>query len=250
VLSKTIYNCSKCLFIIGENFGDNVVDITSFIETTLELLPKVNLVHLQQKCNSEGIKALNFKKASLKNSCKDKVIFFINTDDTVFIRKYIKNNTNSKKLWLNTHGSFSALNCDYILPISTPFESEQIFLNLEHRPQATSTIFTSLLDSRDLKNILKGIFNFADSEENAGKNFYSYIIELLKNPEKYDRIKEMQMFLKELKINLNSTKINNYPIFQKQKNFYCTDTMTRNSQILQNCTHEIANTYTNFSDKK
>jgi NADH-quinone oxidoreductase chain G len=255
ILSKVIYNSSSCLFIVGENFGDNITNINSFINTTQELLKKIKLVYLYQKCNSEGLNYLNFKKLSLKTIKKNKVTFFINLDDVVTIRKYIKIQKNTKKIWLNTHGSFSALSCNYVLPTSTPFESEQTFLNIEHKPQTTNIVFTPLFDSRNIKSILKGLFESIhfDCEQKKKNLSDSYILELVKNPEKYEKIKNLQLIFDQIELKVNEnfkyTKVSHYPIFQKLKNFYGTDTMTRNSQILQQCNNEVLNNYTNFVEK-
>ena len=70
---------------------------------------------------------------------------FVNLDDTLNVRKTL-NSFTASKIWINTHGSTVASNNQYIVPSITNFEQENIYLNLEQRPQKTLKTFNSFFE--------------------------------------------------------------------------------------------------------
>ena len=75
---------------------------------------------------------------TISNNCvkNSDVCIAINLDDTVVIRKLLKN-SKSKLVWLTSFGSKIATKADFLVPTLTAFESESIFINLEQRSQKT-----------------------------------------------------------------------------------------------------------------
>ncbi len=245
VLSRLLVSSKKPFIIIGENFSDRIDNVNSFIRTLSTLLPSSNIFYLNNSCNSRGIENLNLSKYS---SRKNKASIAVNLDDSTFTRKIVSNL--NRKIWINTHGSYLATKFDMIVPSLTSFETEQVYINAENRPQKTQKSFVSFFNVKSLKDIVMAIFNTNLTVLNSKENYLSHIKEMLENGEKYSSLKTISSPFESIKYSFakynNPVQISKYPVKQKIKDFYCTDTFTRNSIIMQECSSEVIKNSVNF----
>ncbi len=249
VLSKIVMNSKKPFIVIGENVSDRISNISSFIRNLTSILSNAKIVFLQNTANSEGLDYLNLD-SNLNNNSNASVA--VNLDDTYLTRKVL--NKTKKSLWLNTHGSSLATKFKTIVPTLTSFETEQVYINLEGRPQITQKSFASFFDVKSTTDIVVSLFNLNKSDLIKTKeNSLSHIYEQISDVSLYDSQKDIISPFNYIvnKMSDNSyistpVTISNYPLKQKIKDFYCTDTITRNSLIMQECSSETIKNSTNF----
>ncbi len=249
VLSKLLFSSKKPLIVIGENIADRVSNINNFIRRISSILLGVKIIFLQNAANSEGLDFLNIDSSLNKsnNSC-----VAVNLDDTYITRKVL--GETKKSIWLNTHGSVLATKFKTIVPTLTSFETEQIYMNVESRPQMTQKSFASFFDVKSTQDVVVSMFdlNKKDLTSNT-ENSFSHVYEQISNIDLYDsqknNISPFRSLVTKLSKNCyvnNPVLVSKYPIKQKIKDFYCTDTITRNSMIMQECSTEVIKNSTNF----
>ncbi len=249
VLSKLLITSKKPFIIVGENIADRVSNINNFIRRLSAIFSSAKFVFLQNYANSEGLDFLNVN--SFLNKTSNSVVA-VNLDDTYTNRKLL--NHSKKSVWLNSHGSSLATKFKTIVPTLTSFETEQVYINLEARPQMTQKSFASFFDVKSTQDIVVSMFNLNKTDLNSTtENSLSHIVEQISNVNLYDSQKEFVSPFKTIVNKLsendyisNPVSISTYPVKQKIKDFYCTDTITRNSVIMQECSSEIIKNSTNF----
>lgn len=245
--SASLIKCKNPFIIFGENLIDRVDNITNFNSVIYNILPHVKIINLNNSSNSEGFNYLNISRSKFKVT--DTTIA-MNLDDSIVNRRFLKNAKNA--VWINTHGSYLATKFKAIVPSLTSFESEQVFLNLEARPQKTQTVFSSFFDARKSLDIILSMFNLIYNRyTDCVENYYKFIFEQVSNVELYNSLKTLkspfkfvnkQILLKPL----TPVLVSSYFMKQKNKNFYYVDTFTKNSITMQNCSFEINKNHTNF----
>lgn len=243
----------QSLLLIGNNFSNRVNNLNVFIRSlNLALSSSVDIFFLYKRANSSSIKLNNIKSFSSNLLHKINKSMFINADDTIYTRKIHQMFNKIEVMWYNTHGSYLALKSNYILPASSSYEKESVFLNLEYRPQKTQKVLT-------LNNSVKNSFDLIQAcfQENLNNNAlnnleFSYINEQIINKNSFVKLNEInnnffeKTILKRIQKNNHKTLISKYPIFQENKNFYQIDTYTRNSFTLSQCKKELLRGYNNF----
>ena len=243
-------NSKKQLLIAGENLFDRTSNGNNFIDQLSKMLPSLDIIKFINNRNSDGISWLNIKKLSNKFSNQNKAAFFINLNDNVMSRKFF--DKFNKKVWINTHGSLWASKSDVIIPMCSPYETEEIYLNLEHRPQKTQKVCSSFPTTKSLKDIMYSIDNLnCINFRNDYENYLTFLEESLNNPENYDSIKNIHSPIskinKSFKVDENKIVVLKYPIKQKIKNYFFTDNFTRNSSIMKKCFDEQNKNFINFN---
>tara|TARA_R110000764_G_C11029072_1_gene385114 strand:+ start:17120 stop:17332 length:213 start_codon:yes stop_codon:yes gene_type:complete len=70
------------------------------------------------------------------------------------------------------------------VPILSEYEEENVYLNLEQRPQKTNKTFTKFFDARSLQKILLSTFENSEihSTKSIKVNHLDFIHEIVKNP--------------------------------------------------------------------
>ncbi len=247
VLSKLFLSSKKPFLIIGENFVNRVDNVHNFTRMISTLLPNSNVIYLSNTSNSNGIASLNIAKYSSKS---DGSIVAVNLDDSNFTRKLFLDSKLKKRIWINTHGSYLATKFETIVPSLTPFETEQVYVSTENRPQKTQKSFVSFFNVKSAKETIMSIFNIDFRDLASTENYFSHINEMIADGEKYDSLKTSNSPFNSIKHVFNNyangVLISKYPLKQKIKDFYCTDTFTRNSIIMQECSAEVVKNSTNF----
>lgn len=249
-VSKVLNSSNSPLIFLGENFSDRVDNITNTINLLSNLVPDSKIVNLKNSSNSVGLQFLNLQKSSVKQI--KNVVLAVNLDDNVVVRKLLKNA--KKALWLNTHGSKLATKFNTILPVLTSFETEQTYFNLEARPQKTQKSFSTFFDAKSTSDIVGSIFNIQNSDMNSVKEtFLTSIHEQIERADLYNSLKDTKSPFISVMKNIRDNKLtaypislSKYPIKQKLKDFYSSDTITRNSSIMQECSSELKHSFTNF----
>ena len=242
-LCKSIITSQKPLFILGESLKSSIINIDFIISFIKFKFNYVKIIKINSSCNTEGINLLNIKTINTKNLLKSENTIFINLDDTIKIRKFIKK-FDLSCIWLNTHGSKIATTSKLIIPTLTSFEEEQIFLNLEQRPQKTQKTFSNFFNSRSVINIFSSILNLKKNELKNTSNYLGYIYEILDNSEKFI-IPNKNFFFKENYANTYEF-VFLYPLKSKIEDFYCSNLFTKNSLVMQQCSQIKRNISTNF----
>lgn len=242
-LSVSLFVSKNPYVLIGENIFDrvqgNVKNITSKL---LSIYSSLKTIHLVNNRNSEGASWLfNNHFSSKANKIKDSLSIFINLEENIFTKNILTES--EKKIWINTHGSSCATESDIIVPMLTAYESEEKHINVEHRLQKTQKSVTSSVNSRSLKDIISSIFETSELSFKAS----SSLMEVSQNPELYSTLKETEnSFIDTIQDSNSKILISKYPIKIKIKDFYCTDNLTKNSILMQNCSNETIKESTNF----
>ena len=166
---------------------------------------------------------------------------FINLDDTILVKKLIKN-FKGYKIWINTHGSKMASNSNMLIPLSSYFETEAFFFNIEGKLQKTSLALNSIGDARSLETIcnffyyfclnkvylnknLNILLNYKNSNQNISNSLFSSLIE-----EKFMGIE----------------KVTNIPLKSNLEDFYLSSGWSKSSSIMAQCSYLMRKSTSNF----
>ncbi len=245
----SVANSSNSLLFIGESLKDRISNVQSFKKILSTYIPTISIIFLGLKGNSEALNFFNFKQLNLDKSFENNVNFFVKNEDNVFVRKFFMLNKNSN-IWYNTHGSELSKKSQFVLPAKSHFEKEQIYINLENRPQKTLKVLEISKGCKDLTSILlSSSFFFSNINPKTSSNCFQYVYELAKDSYKFDNLKttkkEFTNHLTQM-TSFRKIKISKYPFIQKVKNFYLTDTFSQNSKIMQACSNELISNFSNF----
>ena len=173
---------------------------------------------------------------------KTDIFFCFNMDDNIILRKQL---FNKKYVWFNTHGSALALKAISIFPMSTVFEQNLLFLNLENKLKKTTKVIVNnvknifdMLNNKfnDYSTFQKLLFILNLKLENKNLNFLNYL---------NDEINKTK-FLFYLSNNIKKTLIFNSIIKPVMKDFFLDNVFTKNSIILSKRSQEIRKLYNNF----
>ena len=240
-LSKMLLNFKSPIICLGNSFIKYGFNLTNSIITLKKIIPSSKILNISLSCNSEGLKLFDFKSITNKQIKTSDHIFAINLSDNLLISKLLNKINNI--IWCNTHGSMLALNSNKIIPILSSFEEEQIFLNLEQRPQKTFKVFSNFSKVKSFKQFIE-IFTLQKSQ-----NISKFLIELIKNKNKF---KTMCLNLTNLdKLNFKTllpfNKIKTQSLTKTLEDFYLTNNNTKNSLTMLKLSTEYKLYKTNFN---
>jgi NADH-quinone oxidoreductase chain G len=196
---------------------------------------------IKLSCNTSGLDFLKIDSLSKTDIAATDFIFALNIDNNQEIAKIL---VNSKKeiFWFNSHGSKLALNSSFIIPISSEFEEERLFLNLENRPQKSLRILSDIGNSRSIKNLLKLLMDKKSSK------YHNFLIDIILDPINFDKFNSY--FLNSLKfidINFNNKNfLNFYPLKSSIEDFYLSNKLSKNSLTMIKCSQDNRLTNNNF----
>jgi NADH-quinone oxidoreductase chain G len=241
-LSLSLFGAKNPYILIGENVFDRTSgNIKSITEKLTATFSSLKILYLTNNRNSEGTSWLSHNMLSSKvNKLKNSLSIFINLEENIFVKNILAES--NKKIWINTHGSSCASDSDLIVPMLTPYESEEMHLSVEHRFQKTYKSVTSSVNSRAIKDIVSSIFETILPVSQSISN----LLEVSAHPELYATLKDQNSLIDIVKNSGSSVIISKYPIKQKIKDFYCTDNLTKNSILMQNCSNETIKVSKNF----
>jgi NADH dehydrogenase (ubiquinone) Fe-S protein 1 len=169
-----------------------------------------------------------------------------NFDFSKFIKK--KNNKQSTKVIVqNSHKLNSLSNVDFLIPSTAPFEKNSLLVNAEGRTQQSFKAITPYGGAKDSTKILKGLsilFKLKEKKNFSNNSFYN------ENP--------TLKFLNQVPLNINipflnfnefSNKVYLSVFLPSITNFYMTDIISKNSQVMSECSL-LLNKKSNFKKKK
>ena len=242
ILTKLLVKSQNPLFIIGEHLNNRFFGLDNFIQFIKYNILTAKVITVRTFCNSISQNFLNIQNLNTKMLNKNDVLFAINLDDIVSLRKVLYKNKKAM-VWLNSHGSNMALESDFILPTLTSFENEEIFLNLEGRPQKTNRTFSTFFNAQSVRDIFKAIFNFNDKYIVEKNNYFKFLLEIIHSPQKFElknRVLTPIIFNKDLAV------VQTYPIKASMEDFYLSNKFTKNSLVMGQCSQGVRKTTTNF----
>ena len=240
--SMKLINQVNNLLIIGNSMANLIQNLNTIYFLLKEQAPSLIILKNQIRLNSLGLQNANIKPLNINIIKKSNVIFCFNLDDTIALRKLL---VKKEFFWFNTHGSSLALKSTLIFPMSTVFEQNLWFLNLENKLKKTFKIVinnvASVFNNSTYKvdkapTFLKLLFLFNVKLENKNLNFLKY---LRNEPVK---IKILFYIMNTIK----RTSIFKSIIKPTIKDFFLDNTYTKNSIILSKRSQEIRKLYNNF----
>jgi len=161
------------------------------------------------------------------------VVFLLNLDE--IDQRILKD---SFIVYLGHHGDRSAQFADIILPVPAYTEKSSTYLNMEGRVLQTTKCYLPLGEAKEEWKVFRAL---SDGLNNQLK--FNNILELRNDiVNKYPFIKEINTLPNELDLNFSSSnKIKSRVINYNISNFYMTDSISRSSINMSNCTKEILN---------
>ena len=162
----------------------------------------------------------------------------INLQDNISTRKIAKLFTGNI-FWFNTHYTSiinTFKNC-ILVPILSFYESENIFINLEGRPQKTLKGINGPKQAKAFRRFLINIFE----DINVSSKSNLFLLEMLKT---FKAVSEKTSI--NFNHSLGSTKYNLTPIKSSVEDFHRTNNFLKNSPIMAECSQEARKNSTNF----
>ena len=222
------------LFFLGKTFYNRFN--LHLLNNNLKSINKNTLIlTIDQTPNFLATSILNIKQINQKDLIWSKIILGLAFEDTAFLRKIISNK--HYFIWVNTHGNVLAEKATAIIPINTAFESKQSYVNSEAREQETNKILIGLNDKISMANLIKLLFN-----SKYEFLFLSWVKKIFSNP-KYMKKKKMTNLLKIYDQKVNVTK---YPFKSNLEDFYLSNSFTKASSIMGQCSQLNRKNNTNF----
>ena len=243
----------KPLIILG-NSAMNTNQGLDVIKTCLLVAKKYNIINdkfngfniLQQDIAKVGALDLgfynkkfnfNFEKNVQKHIEENKpVTFLLDSDDlnhSILNKAFV--------VYLGHHGDKSAKLADIILPTPAYTEKSSTYVNMEGRVLQTSKCYNPLGDSKEEWKIFRALSNNFDNKLNFN-NLNELRSELSFHYPNFKQINILPKIANDSDIDLNQAKkIDSEVIDYNIKNFYMTDSISRASVTMSNCSREILN---------
>jgi len=245
-ISKMFILYKSPIVFFGESLTKRVLGHYSLVNLMKKIMSTSILLDIKPFCNTESSLFLKVKSLTSRNITEAKTIIAINLEDTIIVRKQILK-FKAILFWLNTHMSKLANKSNIIIPIATPFESDEIFINLEQRPQNTLKILPLTNDILTLKSVLQFILSLTISNKDLffskqtyNSKYFQFLYNLLDEPKYFNLLKNK--FSNHTLFNIENVAITNfifnYPIKSFLEDFYSSNVYTKNSLTMVNCSQE------------
>jgi len=238
-LSKLFVTAKSPLVIVGDNLSKRFSKVNTLFSFIKKIMPTAVLLNIKESCNSSGAELLNLKALSKNDLLKAEVLLAVNQDDTLLVRRILSQASTKMVMWLNTHGSQLGAKTDYIVPTTTAFEAEGIYLNLENRPQKSLRTLAGVGEMRSTNVIFNSIKN-----EYTSSKFLEYIYELVEKNKYFSSI--TNTLLKGSLFNSNQiSTVSLYPA-KTIEDFYTKGKFNKNSSVMLQCSQEVRKSSSNF----
>lgn len=240
ILSNVFISAQFPIIFIGESLSKRFSKVGVLISMIKKIMPTAIVLNLKECCNSSVIELFNIKTINQNDIINSDVVFAVNLDDNIHVRKFLSNFIDKTILWLNNSGSQIATTAHYIIPTTNFFESEGIFINLENRPQKTLKTLPKIGEMRYVGDI----FNALKIEYEKSK-FLIYIHEMVENSKLFSSINNL--ILKETLYKSESIgNLSFYPFKASMEDFYTKGKFTKNSTVMLQCSQEVRKSSNNF----
>lgn len=214
------------LIIIGESFLKRFLNLNFFFFFFSQKYPTTKILKINTFCNEESLSFLNLY--GFWKKCTKITYFCINLDTNIYVKKYLFFKTKNDIWWFANNRPVLEFNANYLIPISTAFEFETIFINLEQKAQKSQSFLLSNLNSRPLHDILNSIF--CKKSFIIRSNYFNIFKEILLNYKLFNLFKNkiLRLFYYNF---FFYNKISNYPfksyLIVKNSNLTETNSFTR-----------------------
>ncbi len=244
-LSQLLIHSKNPLILMGEHLNKRFFGVEKLIHFIRFNFVSAKIIQIKAHCNSAVQDYLNIKNLNSKNLQQESIFFAVNLDDVVSLRK-IFYKKKSNLVWLNSHGSNMALDADLIIPTLTSFETEEIFLNLEEKPQKTSKTFSTFFNAQSVKNIFRSVFDVNEKDISNKVNSLNYLLEIFTSKTKGTTLNKILTSKEDL--NSNIVQVSNYPIKSNIEDFYLSNNFTKNSLVMNQCSQLVRKSASNFPE--
>lgn len=236
------------LLLMGHSLLKRISSFNNFLTYLKFNLNSLSIIKVNEKSNLESLNYNNISQFNFKNKNLLSNLICLNLDDTYDLRKKFLHIDKKNFFWFNSHGSDFASSVKGIVPLLSEFEEERTILNLEQRPQKTSTIFNSFFDARRLKNILLSLFSKKESELIFLKDHSNFLTEMTNNLNLFDNRQNLysKLCFNEKNYLNNSKFLYKYPIKSNLEDFYRSNTLTKNSKLMQQSSQFLRLNSNNF----
>lgn len=233
------------LILVGNSLKDRVSNLNSLQTIIKKIIPTATVLYLGLYANTEAFNLIKFKHVSTHDLKQENVNFFVKTEDNVLVRNILSKNSN-KSIWFNTHKSDICEKASFILPAASHFEQELTYLNLEHKPQTTSKLLEISKACKSLNSLLATIYGFSSTKVINETKVYDYVKESVHVSQNIKNLNTS--FINSLSFvgNVEKVQVSKYPLVQKIKNFYLSDTFSKNSAVMHSCSDELLKVSSNI----
>lgn len=222
-------------FFFGKNLL-NRINLDNIISMIYSVNKKSQFLIIDNTPNLLAFSSFNLKQLNEKDIKWADIILGISLNDSYAIRKIILNK-HKFIIWANTHGNNLAEKANLILPINTFLETKQSFVNAEGREQETNKIVVGINNKVSLANLIKLMFSLKYNFE---------LIDLIKQIFSYPNLNKKKKMNNLISINQNYSLITKYPFKSNLEDFYLSNTFTKNSSIMGQCSQINRKNSTNF----
>ena len=248
-VSNTFINYKSPLIFLGDNLTTRGLNVTILIKTLKAINPTSLILNIRSKCSTETLNFLGIHSKKSNNSASnDTISFFLNLESNMTCYKCLANSQQS--VWFNTHKSDILQKTNVVIPTSSEFEEEKIFLNMEQRPQKTSKFFKLKTSVKTLKSVFQFLTKSIFNVENNSLTFLNSTFELIGDPFKFQKIsKKFSNSIVQLAINSTLLTVSSYPFKNQIEDFYFTGLNSKNSKVMQKCSTFSRKKNTVFNSK-
>jgi len=239
-LSNIFISTKSPILFVGESLSKRFSKMNVLIALIKKVMPTAIILNVKEFCNSSSVELLNIKTINQNDIANSDVIFGVNLDDNISVRKVLANFHYKTIFWLNDSGSQIATTADYIIPTTNFFENEGIFLNLENRPQKTLKTLPKIGEMRYVGDI----FN-AFKIEYKKSEFLNYINEIVEKSKLFSSINNI-MFKKTLYKSNDIGILSSYPVKASVEDFYTKGKFSKKSNVMLQCSQEVRKSSNNF----
>jgi NADH-quinone oxidoreductase chain G len=255
-LSSLLIQFKKPIFIIGETLLKRAFNLNFFLTFFKNPFHTAIFLKVYSQANMEGISFLHVQGVYTRVIKKVQNIIAVDLEDSCGINKLIFNSVSKKLSWINTHKTemsytkaFTQLDSISFYPLTTFYEEEKFFLNLEHRFQKTAQIYKDK-NVLGLKKTFKSFLGF--SFASFYKSHLKYLTEML-NSSSQNIFKDDLIFLNSIIKSiyyLQSEYISNYPVKTVVEDFFLSTKYLHNSKNMLSCSQFFRIRANNFYKHK
>ena len=243
-------NAKNPLMLIGSsaiNYNDGI----EILKICAEICNKLNIVNetengfniLNQNISRVGALDIGFYSKNFDRDFKVSLTKHIrNTNPVVFLLGLDEINLSSLKdsfiIYIGHHGDEGANNADIILPSPAFPEKTSTFVNIEGRVLQTTKCFNPIGEAKEEWKIFRALSQ-EFKEQLKFNNLKELRQEIIK---KFPHLNQLNILPNKSEVNFGKSHIiDNNEIEYNIKNFYMTDSISRASVNMANCTKEILN---------
>lgn len=241
------FRFDKVLIILGNSVETRFSKTEKIKNLLKKKYPASVIIKNELKITNNGFKFSNLNNVNSRVLSKSSSFFCVNLEDNIFSRKlfYLKSKE-KRTAWFNSHGSVLASKFNFILPITSFFEDENLFINLEKKLKKTHQVFKT---PKNILNFHEFLLNFKhfyfDKKYFFFETSYLFFIKeslaldlfLINNLSSY---KKVDSFIN------NSVFVNKMPFKPLIKDFHIDSLYTKNSVLLTQRSREIRELSHNF----